>query len=439
MSLILNNPSYGTSDWDQIVKQNNDAIIAESNKKIDKPTNQTVQEGYLYQDASGLTKLVDNNDVMGKFKYTIIVDNGDDGTPNAIEYADDCVSFIEAKVDNLGDWANTKLITDYFKPCVISPGDGAPKYYLKQSNMLLKEDGTNAVLTGADGDVMIEVKKLYGKIINVGNKAKLSIMNYKEDSSCFCFNDIGGVEKDVVYRGVFKAGIFGSETAIMRSISNVVPLVNITRNIGRTYAKNRGASYCQNDVFILFLWQFMYLLLYKTRDSQSALGQGRTLSINMTASNTGWSLNKPFCWGDQGGVNGVKFLGVEDFYGNIWEWVDGVMLGNLTYKLTRYPSKYNDSGDGYEISSACGMTAAINNDKYVTKLKLTNDLGFLPTASSGSSSTYWCDNMWIADAVQVVFFGGGWNDAAAAGAFCWALAYVASDARSAVGSRLCRV
>ena len=285
---------------------------------------------------------------------------------------------------------------------------------------------------------MIEVKKLYGKVVKVGNRAKLSLMNYKEDNDCFCFNDIGGIEKNVVYRGVCKAGVAAGAATVMRSISGVAPLVNITRETGRTYASARGTSYHQNNIFMLFLWQFMYLLLYKNRDSQTVLGQGRTLSSNTGASNTGLLMDKPFCWGDQGGVNGVKFLGVEDFYGNVWEWADGVVLDNKVFKLTRDPSKYNDTGVGYEISAASGMTAAANHNKYVTQLQMTNNLMFLPANSGGSEATFWCDNMWIADAVQVVSFGGAWSYAARAGAFSWYSSDSAALAHSAFGSRLCR-
>lgn len=439
----------GEPDWHTKMNNNMDSLQEDisqaktdaenaSNTKVDKPTESTMTEGYLYQNADGTTRLVDGGDQTGKFKYTIIVDNGEDGSPGAVEYADDCADFIEARYQDLGDWANTKLIKEYFRPCVIAPGDGSPKYYLQQGNMSLKENGETAVLTGADGDVMIEVKKLYAKFTVVDRKAKISIMNYKEDDSCICFNDIAGVEKDVVYRGAFKAGVASGASTVMRSISGVAPLVSITRATGRTYAKNRGEAYHQNNVYMLFLWQLMYLLLYKNRDSQTCLGQGRSLSSNTAAANTGWSVSKPFCWGDQGGVNGVKFLGVEDFYGNVWEWVDGVVYTSNVYKLTRDPALYNDTGDGYEISHASGMTAANNNDKYVNRLILHKDAQFLPFTSGGSSSTFWCDNVWVADGVQVVHFGGRWGSAAMAGAFCWSLGSSAWSAGAALGSRLCR-
>lgn len=409
--------------------------------KLDKPTDTSeLGEGYVYQEADGSVTLHEGGG--GKkgddFKYTIIVDNGADGTPTAIEYSDDCYGFIEGNGSDLGDWANTKLIKEYFQPCLIETGDGAPKYFLQQDNMTLQESGEAAVTNGPDGDVMIRVKKLYGRFLKSGSRLKISLSNIKEDDSWFCFNDVAGEEKEYCYRGAMKAGVLAGATTVMRSISGVMPLVSQTRAVMRQYARNRGAGYHQNNPYLLFLWQLMYLLVYKNRDSQKALGQGRTLSSNTAAAQTGWSLSKPFCWGDQGGVNGVKFLGVEDFYGNVWEWVDGICSINQVFKLTRDPEKYNDDGTGYEISAPTGLTAAANSDKYITKVQGTNDLGFLPAASGGSSATYWCDNMWTADATQVVFFGGFWFSAAKAGAFCWNLSNAPSNSFAYIGSRLCR-
>lgn len=410
--------------------------------KLDKPVeSEELKEGYVYKEVDGTVSLKKGGPGGGsdeEFKYTVIVDNGTDSSPAAVEYTDDCFGFIEANGSDLGDWANTRLVQEYFRPCVIQPGDGAPAYYLQKNNRTLKEDGTPAVLTGADGDVMIEVKKLYGKFLSSGNRLKISISNVKEDDTWFCFNDIAGVEKDVVYRGAYKAGVLAGATNVMRSVSGVVPLDNQTRATMRGYARARGTGYHQNNFYMLLLWQVMYLLLYRNRNSQTALGQGRTLSSNTTASNTGWGNTRPFCWGDQGGVNGVIFLGVEDFYGNVWEWVDGVCLVNKVYKLTRDPAKYNDTGDGYEISEASGLIGAANNDKYVTKVKGTNDLGFLPKASGGSSNTFWCDNVGVKDNVHIVRFGGLWFDAAKVGAFFWVMYDNASHFAAGIGSRLCR-
>lgn len=443
----------GEPDWHKKINDNFDQVHQDAletakevaaNDKVPKPVAQTLEEGYLYQNSDGTTKLTHPGNIDGRFKYSFIMDNGIDGTPTAIEYADDAYGMTAALADNVGDWGNTALYQEYFKPCVIKPGATAPEYYLRKDNYNYKEDNTPSVLTGADGDVMIEVKKLYGRFVKTNDgKLKVSIMNWKEADDCICFTEFDGVEQDVMYRGAYKAGVATDATTVLRSISGVAPLVSKTRANFRTYANNRGDEYFQNEIYLLFLWQAMYLLMYKNRNSQTALGKGRTgLTWEDGVSKAeacGYMNDKPFCYGDQTGTMGVKFLGVEDFFGNVWEMVDGCTLVNNVYKLTRYKSRHNDTGANAEYSLASGLSAADgDHGKYLQSVQGTNEAMFLPAEVGASSGTYFCDYFWVADATQIVFFGGYWYSGAGAGAFFWVLHYGAGIAYSSIGSRLCR-
>ena len=429
-----------TSQGETIASHTQSINSLDTNKENKATDPDELGEGYLYKNEDGDVILVEGGGSGGShFKYGITFDNGADGTPSNVTYIEDCVGFTPASGANLGSWGSTRLLTEFFRPCVIGPNDDAPVYYLNPAVLTQKLDGTAAVLTGADGDVMVQVKKLYGKFVNNGTSITAYISDQKEDDTWFCWTEIDGVEREYAYRGRYMAGVASGAGTVMRSISGVSKLVNITRANGRTYASNRGAKYHQNNVYLLFLWQFMYLLMYKNRNSQSALGQGRTASSNTSNVATGWSNNYGCCWGDQGGVNGCVFLWVEDFYGDTWEWVDGLTVVSDTYKLTKYPSRYNDTGENFEISVASGLTASANNGKYVSKMTGTNVIPFLPAATGGSDSTYYCDYFWLADSTQVAEFGGSCLSAALAGAFCWNLLYSASYVHASIGSRLCRI
>lgn len=438
----------GETDWHNKVNANFESVLEDAKKiaqdtaandKVPKPVAQTLDEGYLYQNNDGTTKLMHSGDVFGRFKYSFIMDNGNDGNPASITYADDAYGMTPASADDLGDWGNTDLVKEYFKPCVIKPGASAPEYYLRRDNYNYKADNSPSVLTGEDGDVMIEVKPLYARFVKSGTNLKVSIMNWKEFDDCICFNEFDGEIQPVMYRGAYKAGVLTDAPTVLRSISGVVPLVNKTRANFRTYANNRGNEYFQNEIYMLFLWQLMYLLMYKNRNSQSALGQGRTSGSNTQTEACGYMNDKPFCYGDQTGTMGVKFLGIEDFYGNVWEMVDGCTLVNDVYKLTRYKARHNDTGTSAEVSIASGLSAeAGDNGKCLKSVQGTNDAMFLPSQVDGSSSTFFCDYFWIADGVRIVLFGGDWLSGASAGAFCWHLDFGAGNAASNVGSRLCR-
>ena len=366
------------------------------------------------------------------FIYTITFDNGGDGIPTSFEYSDDATGFTPALVDNMGSWANTELL-DYFRPCLIKPSATEPEYFLNKNNYTQKEGGGASVLTGNDGDVMIQCKRLFYKVTNLTatKEIRLSIASYQVDSTYKSFNMVAGVDLEYRYRGVYEAYTMSNQ---MRSVSGVVPTASQTREQFRIQARARGAEYSQNDYSLLFLWQCMYIMLYGNRNSQVALGQGRTLASNTAGVSTGTLNDKPFCWGDQGGVNGVKFLGVEHFYGDRWEVVDGLTLVNSVYKVTRDPAKYDDVGTSYETSINSAPTATA----YITSMKGVEDGIFLPDTVTGSEVTYFCDYFYQSTATRIAQFGGDWVHAALAGAFCLSLAYAPSYSSAGVGSRLCR-
>lgn len=403
------------------------------------PSDTSSTEGFLYQNPDGTVKL----EPRRLFKYSVIVDNGTDGTPSAVEYADDCVGFTPMTMNdgvlNEGSWAGNKLL-EMFRPCVIAPEDASPKYYLDKTNMSLKEDGTAAVLTGEDGDVMVEVSGLiYGKFEHISNnRVKISILNYSE-SGCFCFNDFGTETKLKFYRGRYKLGY---KSPNYGSFSGVSPSKKDYRSVFREHIISRGKGYHQNNVYMLFLWQAMFLLLFKTRDSQSALGNGRT---NASAvSNCGWSNSYGWIWGTTANsTDGVVFLGVEDFYGNVLEYVDGFTSLAGDYTLTRNPAIYNDEGTDYEIFVKTSLTNT-DGGKYQKIIYGTNDICFLPVDTGGSSTTFFCDSLDVSVNINtIVAFGGYFEDDKRAGAFFWQMnkSFDASDKNNYkyIGSRICRI
>ena len=363
------------------------------------------------------------------FLYGIKFDNGGDGIPSSYEYLDDCAGFTAASVSTMNSWASEHIL-DKFKPCLIEPGATTPKYYLNKDNYNQRAEGATApILTGADGDVMVEAERMWYKLVkNADSTATLYISEVELDGyKSFIGN------QDVAYRGAYEASISGG---VMRSVSGVAPGVNSTRAAFRNYAKARGSEYSQNDYYLLRLWQCMYLLLYGTRDSQTAIGRGRSASGNTSAINIGSMNAKPFCWGDTGGSNGMKFLGVENFYGNVWEFVDGLTIVDYVCKITEDPSKYDDVGTSYEITA--GTVPSSASASYIKTMQATNDAPFLPSVVGGSETTYFCDALWTNSGTRVAIFGGNWYDAGQVGAFCWFLSNDASSSNANLGSRLCR-
>ena len=132
----------------------------------------------------------------------------------------------------------------------------------------------------------------------------------------------------------------------------------------------------------------------------------------------------------------VKMLGVENPYGNIFKWVDGVYFSSATIYAHRYPQQFADStsnGKALEFSRP-------TSDGYISALKHGTDASTrsyaYASAASGSASTYYGDYCYYSSSGVVLCVGGAWGSGADAG--LWYLDGGASASRSGagVGARL---
>jgi len=168
--------------------------------------------------------------------------------------------------------------------------------------------------------------------------------------------------------------------------------------------------------------------MFKNLDSQTALGNGRTNADSHT--NTGVTNKKTFCYGSTGVTDNVKFLGIEDYWGNRRWWIDGLYYDDNRNMLIG-KSGFNDTGSGY---TNYGQTVSTDSYGYINKIQGTNETGFVPKSFNGSASTYYCDYGYVY-AGRLPDFGGGRSNASGAGAF-----YLGSTTASAsaadIGGRL---
>ena len=206
----------------------------------------------------------------------------------------------------------------------------------------------------------------------------------------------------------------------------------MSKTIGqfRTDAQANGEGYEQSQWYQLMLRQALYILLFKNLNSQAALGAGYTGASSKT--NTGGSNSNGVNYGSTSSSVQVKCLGIEDFWGNIFEWVDGIATKNFTVYTAN--GNYNDNCDGY--TAAKTIESKISG--YMSKAQGTRRLGFAPLQTSGSESTYYCDyaNINVSSSVHVALFGCDWNDGADAGAFRLGVHDSPSDSYINFGARL---
>lgn len=152
--------------------------------------------------------------------------------------------------------------------------------------------------------------------------------------------------------------------------------------------------------------------------------------------------------GQETTTNVPRYRGVENPFGHIWQWTDGINVrispteanggDNLSKVfICKDPSKFTDSN--YEGYSHVGNEA--RTDGYVKEI-IGGEFGeIMPAAVGGGSTTYFCDyhytNIPTSETLRGVYFGGRANGGADCG-FVFAYSVSApSSAHAYVGSRLC--
>ena len=307
--------------------------------------------------------------------YGIIINENDSNPSTCITATDDLVNKI---VENFGE-----------KPCIFK--NGSVNYYLNPNNFNLRDNGNSADITsGSAGDVMIEIPKMAYYIERVGTNIVVKLTNHSSPKSLdsrYCLyshsRDIEG-DRDKIYLGAY----LGWYDSRLRSLSGKTLTNNKTIGQFRTLANNTGANYGINRFYVANLLQVMYLMKYKNLNSQQCLGQGIT-SSSVTA--TGGTETNGMYWGDTiGGSSHVKFAGIEDWYGNYWQWTDGLCTNNSTSLFYYAWKNFNDTCNGYNTFN--GTIPGAN--WYVKKILGTPLAGFIAdgsVTSGGSGTTYYSD------------------------------------------------
>jgi hypothetical protein len=422
------------------------------------------------------------------------------------------------------------------KRCVLNQ-NGTVNYYLDPTDSTKKADGSSAILTGADGNVMVEIPKFYFKYSRVDSVNTWDVrtipasgytlhpafiksgveVDYRYIGAydgCLWFTrsitavadagsgnitfttsqihplyagDVVTVSGTTDYNSVFTvisrdsnttftvAGAFTSsqtgtatgyvsgknlddfagnvQTGVDRlsSISGVYPLVGLTRSENRSIAANNGSGWHQQDFWLSSAIQLLYLVEYGTFNSQLVLGDGNVNSSYLSPSNSqndsphtisgasnalgnnSTNGSQPSA-GARPGTAYMSYRGIENFFGNCWNWVDGFnILSNHQAWVTNNSANFADN-----VSTNMTLLGTLANANGFVRDILNSPGVFLPSnTSGGSSSTFISDNYFQDSGNRVALLGGGALNGLNAGAFYWNLNLVSSSRNRSVGARVC--
>ena len=295
--------------------------------------------------------------------------------------------------------ANRRQIQGNMKRCVLND-DGTVNYYLNPTNSVQKEQGGTAVLTGADGNVMVEVPKFWYKHTLVGDTHEWWVSNAPlAGYSVHHWFLEGGVERPFrYYRAYTPTNVAGK----LRSISGSTPTRNQTRSTFRTQARANGTGWELCSWNAVNAIQLLFLTEYCTFNTQAILGRG-----NDTGTDAGITTGQSNSIGNasSGATNNdtwMSYRGIENWYADCWEFIDGINIQNYKVFLNQNPTTFaDDVFTGDYVDS--GITLPTNmQDTYFKKITG----NFLPTAVGGSSSTFITDIGWSSSTGKLIIFGG---------------------------------
>ena len=363
--------------------------------------------------------------------YGVKIDTTNSNPATALTYTDNAIGFTPATGNNgsfnAGSWAD-KFPFNQIKPCLLKP-DLTVNYYLNPSNYAQKADGTPSnITTGADGDVMVEFPKIWWKFETVGTDLYVRYADAQIDANYKCLAHLRGItEKDKCYISAYLGHNLSSK---LRSLSGKAPTATQTIGAFRTLAQANGTGYDQIAYFQLLMLQVLFIVMFKNRDSQTALGRGY-VDGNVSAINTGGTNAKGMFFGSTNGSLQNKFCGIEDFYGNLRYWIDG-FFSDTSRNMLIGTQSFNDTGSGY-TNYGQGSTSDLSG--YISGVQGGTESGFIVKATAGSTTTFYADGGNLS-ASRLPIFGGSWAYADNAGAFYLDASRVASDAVAAIGARL---
>jgi hypothetical protein len=362
--------------------------------------------------------------------------------------------------------------------------NGTVNYYLDPTDSTLKATGGAADLTGADGQVMVEIPKFYTKREVSGNVTTWSISDKPVEGFVVHPAFIkDGVEVDKRYYSAYDACVFkASDSTIIEtnntdaqntrvntgtdkliSISGKYPMAGLTRNEFRLLADNRGSGWRQADWALFSTIQMLYLTEYGTFDSQTAIGLGNTRHTTWTAGGT-FATNNRTCVsglsnalgnGTGGSATGtintsnngdyMSYRGIENFFGNVWNWTDGVIVnpdgtasaGQGAWWFTNTRADFSDSVRTNMTNLMSTAPTAFGAAPYVNSIAAIDNFFIATGNTTGSATTFVTDAYYgSTTADRVVYGGGSATDGGLAGAFAVFSINAAAYRSRAVGARL---
>jgi len=259
----------------------------------------------------------------------------------------------------------------------------------------------NFKFDGSNGQVLTRIPSFYYKREQVDGVEYQYISKYPQE----------GYTKSETF-SVGRYSISGNSTKVY-SRSGYLPLTSTTITNFRTYARKLGSDFGQLD-WRYFLIQMLYLVEYADYDSQNMLGLGNATNTSIIASGGCNTLGMKSGALNNDGKHSVIYRGIEDIFGNVDQFIDGINVKNHQAYINYNPSTYavdtfdgDYQGLGYLNANDVGWIQKLGYDTSNSLIGFPMELA----ASERIIGDYYLSS----SGYRVVLIGGIWNDGTVAG------------------------
>lgn len=276
----------------------------------------------------------------------------------------------------------------------------------------------------SNADVMVFIPEFYYRVIDDASGKKRYF--YVADKKISDFEKHPGSGR---YVGRYNTG------SGHVSRTGMSPLVSITRASARSGAKSKGSGWYEYDYASWCAIGLLYIVEYADWDTQSKIGKG--YSSGSSAISSGSTDGMTYHTGRGYGTDGataVQYRHIENPWGNVFDWVDGVNFNGSTVYVCTDPAKYaDDTSAGY---TNAGTRASSGGYISALGVSTTAPWAIYPSSAGGSETTYIPDYSWTSSGWLALYVGGNWGYGSRVGLFYFNGDYGSSSSANSIGARL---
>lgn len=288
-----------------------------------------------------------------------------------------------------------------------------------------------------------------------------------------------GVEKKYIYLSAYEGSLYDVSASAyilddsqvadftastgdkLCSIANAKPASGLTQDLTRAkcgiLAKNRGTGWYQSFAQTAAVTQLLFLIEYGSFNTQNKIGAGNSAKTDDSSTNmaelTGATTNLGNASGavtNTNNINIVTYRGEENFWANIWKFVDGLNIycdptHNEHYLYVCTDRDFTESKNngsykevGFTLAKAKGYVSAFGYSEEYDWLFFPSETGANGASTSVPVGDYYYQAAGTAG-YKIARLGGYWHHGAAAGGFCWIVDSAPSGRTRIVGGRLAYV